>query len=136
MASKKHLLDILPTSPPYNRMTESSIIQRTPIETLSLTSSDGRQILVTTKEAKEEIKDYIHKELNSFTTEVIFNKEQELKQELETRFNKMERLLLALLDHKWDQLAEKIVDKLITRKFNEEVERRVTEKLNNKGNKF
>jgi hypothetical protein len=52
-----------------------------------------------------------------------------LEKRIDEYMNKLNKSITEFINEKFDTLAESIVEKLITRKFNEEVERTVNRKL-------
>ena len=63
--------------------------------------------------------------LSTFDTMI----ESNIKPEMNEKFSTMQKDVVAYIDFKIDILSQKICDMLITRKFNEEVDKRVNEKF-------
>jgi hypothetical protein len=49
------------------------------------------------------------------------------------RIENIEERLLIFIDHKFNCLTESIIEKMINRRFEEEIERRVTKRLQERG---
>lgn len=116
---------------------------------LPIKDANGDFLVVTKQETANVIRDFIYSELenhiddvnNKFKTisENIGNKEKkQLTIAVNDKFTEIEKSIDAYIQYKFDELAEKVCDLLITRKFNEEVQKKVEERLLKKqmGNKF
>ena len=97
--------------------------------------------VVTKQETRSVIKELIERECGPALVKATMNVlstfdtmiENNIKPDLNEKFSNMQRDVVAYIDFKIDLLSEKICDMLITRKFNEEVDKRVNEKLKTRG---
>ncbi len=89
-------------------------------------------LVVTKIETKNVIKEYINDEFKFLTQKVVNTHRESLEGDIDSRMAFVEKSVSAYIDYKFDKLAESICDLLITRKFKEEVERRVNERLSKK----
>ena len=112
-------------------------IQNTPRRLKSLTSEDvlsikdanGNYLVVTKQEVDYTIRQMVRNEMDFFTDEAIKGRKKECEEMIRVKTEAIERSIYAMITFKFDKLAEKVCDLLITRKFNEEVERKVNLKL-------
>lgn len=98
-------------------------------------------LIITKQETANIVRSFLQAELNNeiaslkehFTnvTEDIINNNL-FKEKVDNRINEIEKNIDAYIEYKFDLLAEKICNHLLTRAFNEEVERRAKELLEKK----
>jgi len=104
---------------------------------LSIRDKDDNYLVATKIETKNIIKEFIKDEFDFLTDNIVVNQtkqiEKEIQQNINARIITIEKSVSAYIDYKFDQLSEKICDLLITRKFTEEVDRKVKERLNKRG---
>lgn len=107
---------------------------------LLVLNTEGEDHLVVTKqEISNTIKKYVEKEVGDLPELISKKYKDELLKKIDVKISVIEKELSAFIDYKFDQLAEKACDLLISRKFKEEVERRAEEiaeqKINKKNSK-
>ena len=98
-----------------------------------LVNEDDEVHILTEQETRSIIKEMIYKEIDFHSSEVIEKFKEKSEENLSAGFWHVDEELNKFINRKFDALSDKIVDMLITRKFNEEVEKRVNEKLKQKG---
>ena len=91
--------------------------------------TDGDDYLVVTKqEVANIIRKFIQNEIGNLPDEIAKNHKDELIKHINNKVAIIEKELSAFIDYKFDMLAEKACDILISRKFNEQVDKRVQER--------
>lgn len=88
---------------------------------------NGDILVVTKQETKAVIREMLEYEYELLSKRVIQNVENRLTKLVDGKVNQIERDAEAFMNFKIDQMAEKICDMLITRKFKEEVEKKAEE---------
>lgn len=96
---------------------------------------NGDILVVTKQETNAVIKEMLEREYKLLSERTIEKVETNLKQLVSERISQIEKEAEAFINHKIDEMAYKICDMLITRKFNEEVEKRAEELLRQKQTK-
>ena len=110
---------------------------------LPMKDSNGDFLVVTKQETRAIIEEFIRNEIINVGDDYIENSRMKFKQLVDSKiplFEKMvndrislfEKSVDAFISHKFDLLAEKICETLISRQFNEEVERVAERKLKEK----
>ncbi len=102
-------------------------------ELINLKDKDDNFLVITKIETKNVIREFIKDEFDFLTQKTVANKTIEIEGDVSKRIEKIEKSVSAYIDYKFDVLSEKICELLLTRKFNEEVERKVKERLNKRG---
>lgn len=95
---------------------------------LVVPTEDENKLVVTKQEVANILRQFISNEIGNLPDEIAKNHKEELIKHITQKIEIIEKELLAFIDYKFDTLAEKACDILISRKFNEEVEKRVEEK--------
>lgn len=123
--------------PIYNKPTPARLKRLEESDYITIKGEQKDITVVTKQETRSVIKELIEKEcgpalikansniISTFDTMIDNN----IKSELNEKFSVMQRDVVAYIDFKIDILSQKICDMLITRKFNEEVDKRVNEKM-------
>ncbi len=96
---------------------------------ISFENENGDIMVFTPQEAKEVLERYIHEELELHSDEVAKQKKSEIEERISFKLKQIENSLLQHVDDKLNKITEKILTLTIDRVVNEEVERRVAEKL-------
>ena len=123
--------------PIYNKPAPARLKRLEESDYITIKGEQKEITVVTKQETRSVIKELIEKEcgpalikattniLSTFDTMI----ESNIKPEMNEKFSTMQKDVVAYIDFKIDILSQKICDMLITRKFNEEVDKRVNEKL-------
>lgn len=123
--------------PIYNKPAPARLKRLEESDYITIKGEQKDITVVTKQETRSVIKELIEKEcgpalikatsniISTFDTMIDNN----IKPELNEKFSVMQRDVVAYIDFKIDILSQKICDMLITRKFNEEVDKRVNEKM-------
>ena len=123
--------------PIYNKPAPARLKRLEESDYITIKGEQKEITVVTKQETRSVIKELIEKEcgpalikattniLSTFDTMI----ESNIKPEMNEKFSTMQKDVVAYIDFKIDILSQKICDMLITRKFNEEVDKRVNEKF-------
>lgn len=123
--------------PIYNKPAPARLKRLEESDYITIKGEQKDITVVTKQETRSVIKELIEKEcgpalikattniLSTFDTMI----ESNIKPEMNEKFSTMQKDVVAYIDFKIDILSQKICEMLITRKFNEEVDKRVNEKL-------
>ena len=123
--------------PIYNKPAPARLKRLEESDYITIKGEKKEITVVTKQETRSVIKELIEKEcgpalikattniLSTFDTMI----ESNIKPEMNEKFSTMQKDVVAYIDFKIDILSQKICDMLITRKFNEEVDKRVNEKF-------
>lgn len=98
-------------------------------DTISFENKKGDLIVVKPKEIKEVIKDYFNEELELYTDEVIMNSKFEVVTNVSKKMEIFERRMEQHINDKIDSLTERIMEAILSRVIEDEVTKRVDEKL-------
>jgi len=104
-------------------------------DVLEIRGPNNDVFLVTKSEADNVIDEYINSRFKVWLKAELNKVESDTVPIVANRMKDMEGRLLAYIEHRFDSMAQSILEKVITRRFNEEVEARVTKKLK-AGGKF
>lgn len=94
---------------------------------MQVNDANGDILVVTKQETNAIIRGMLEHEYELLSKRVIQNVENRLTKLIDSRFSQFEKESEAFINFKIDQMAEKICDMLITRKFKEEVEKKAEE---------
>jgi len=100
---------------------------------INIKDKDDNFLVITKIETKNVIREFIKDEFDFLTNKVVVNQSKEIEKGVNRRIEGIEKSVSAYIDYKFDKLSEKICELLLNRKFNEEVERKVKERLNKRG---
>lgn len=95
---------------------------------LKLPTENDDYLVVTKQEVANIIRKFINNEIGNLPDEIAKNHKDELIKHINQKVSIIEKELAAFVDYKFDMLAERVCDMLISRKFNEEVDKRVQDK--------
>ena len=98
-------------------------------DTISFENKKGDLIVVKPKEIKEVIKDYFNEELELYTDEVIMNSKFEVVTNVSKKMETFERRMEQHINDKIDSLTERIMEAILSRVIEDEVTKRVDNKL-------
>jgi len=110
----------MPTKPipqRLRRLTESDY--------LKISFDDEGALVVTKEETEDVIKQMLVNNYHLTASEIVSNLEKCLKNEIDAKFDCIEKELSAYIEFKINNLSEKLVEMLLNRKFNEEVDKKV-----------
>jgi hypothetical protein len=95
---------------------------------LTIPNETGDLLVVTKQEVANIIRKFIQNEIGNLPDEISKTHKDELIKHINQKISIIEKELSAFIDYKFDALAEKACEMLISRKFTEEVESRVQER--------
>lgn len=98
-------------------------------ELMKIKTISDSVVLFTKEEAKAALITYISEELDLFATGLSENHKLELQTRLEFKLIQMENALVNLINERIDKITEKIVELTINRVVNEEVDKRLEDKI-------
>lgn len=96
---------------------------------MQIKDANGDILVVTKQETKAVIKEMLEYEYELLSRRAIQNVQKRLTEMVESKTSQIEKEAEAFINHKIDEMAHKICDMLIMRKFKEEVEKRAEELL-------
>jgi hypothetical protein len=107
---------------------------------LSIKDSNDDVYVVTKQETANVIREFVKNEMDNLSDELSESRKKKLIKEVNDKMGNVEDVLnkrlaeitkelAAFIDYKFDELAERACDMLITRKFLEEVDKRAEQKL-------
>ena len=109
----------------YNQGRKDLTRDSADFETLKFENQNGDVMVVKPQEVREVLHDFIDSEIG-FLTDTMKNK---LKEQLEFKIKQIEYSLKEHVENKINTLTEKILEKTIDRIVEEEINRRVLEKI-------
>ncbi len=86
-------------------------------------------ILFSKEEAREVLVNYINDEIELFTDDIVKVNRVSMSERVNNKLTKLESSLIQHIDDKINNITEKIVDTILNRKIEEEVNKRVELKL-------
>lgn len=95
---------------------------------LKVPTENDDYLVVTKQEVANIIRKFIQNEIGNLPDEISKSHKEELVKDINKKISVIEKELSAFIDYKFDMLAEKACELLISRKFNEEIEKRVQER--------
>lgn len=96
---------------------------------MQIKDGNGDILVVTKQETKAVIREMLEYEYELLSRRAIERVQNRLTELVDSRVSQIEKDAEAFMNFKIDQMAEKICDMLITRKFKEEVEKKAEELL-------
>jgi hypothetical protein len=96
---------------------------------LSIPTEGGNHIIATKQEVAKHIKDFISIEIGNLPKEMADKHKKELVVNINEKMVLLEKELIAFIDYRFDSIAEKACEMLLNRKFTEEVNRKVDERI-------
>lgn len=96
---------------------------------IQVRDNSGNILVVTKQETNAVIREMLEHEYELASNRAISKIERKIANLVESKFSTFERDAEAFINHRIDQLAEKVCDMLIMRKFKDEVEKRAEELL-------
>ena len=101
-------------------------------DVLSIKDSNGDFLVVTKQETANVIREFIRNEVINISDGFSENQKKEINKRIDENFRTIEKSVDSFIEHRFNLLAEKVCDMLITRKFTEEVAKKVDSLLNKK----
>jgi hypothetical protein len=98
-------------------------------EALKFENKQGDIMVVRPQEVKDVLKDYIKFQLNEIADDITTNFGSKIKERLEFRLKQFEIGLMKHVDDKINKITEKVVENTMNRIIQNEVDRRINEKL-------
>ena len=95
---------------------------------LKVPTENDDYLVVTKQEVASIIRIFIQNEIGNLPDEISKSHKDELIKSINQKIAVIEKELSAFIDYKFDKLAEKACEMLISRKFTEEVESRVQQR--------
>ena len=109
----------------YNKTRKDSLDKQVDFETLKFENKKGNVMVVKPQEVRDVLHDFIDCEFSSLSNSM----KTQIKERLEFKIKQVERTLIEHLDDKINKIAESILEKTIDRIAEEEINRRVLEKI-------
>jgi hypothetical protein len=97
---------------------------------MSLENDNGDIIVLTKIETSNIIREFIKSEFSNLNDDIFFEEKKRVENLLTEKIEKLEKEIDSYIQYRFDCLAEKVCEYLISRKFNEEIENRVDKKIN------
>jgi hypothetical protein len=98
-------------------------------EALKFENKQGDIMVVRPQEVKDVLKDYIKFQINEIADDITTNFGSKIKERLEFRLKQFEIGLMKHVDDKINKITEKVVENTMNRIIQNEVDRRINEKL-------
>ena len=89
----------------------------------------GEVILFTKEEAKQALVTYISEELDLLATSVTIEQKIELQHKIDLKIKTIEKTMMDYLSTKFNEISEKIFEATLDFKIEQEVEKRLEEKI-------
>ena len=109
----------------YNQGRKDLTRDNADFETLRFENKNGDVMVIKPQEVREVLHDFIDNEIG-FLADAM---KSQIKERLEFKIKQVERTLIEHLDDKINKIAESILEKTIDRIAEEEINRRVLEKI-------
>jgi len=109
----------------YNKTRKESVNEKVDFETLKFQNKKGDLMVVKPQEVRDVLHDFIDSEFSSLSN----NMKTQIKERLEFKIKQVEKTLIEHLDDKINKIVESILEKTIDRIAEEEINRRVLEKI-------
>jgi len=113
----------------YNNSRKTASIEKVDFETLSFKNKEGNSVIVKPLEVKSVLREYVAEELSLYADDVIANNKFKLTNDVNNRMLDFEERLNKHIDEKIDSLTERIMEKIVSRTIEEEVNKLLGEKL-------
>jgi hypothetical protein len=105
-------------------------------DAVKIVGDNGDIVLMSQQEADKIIDELMSARFDRWIDNVFNTDEHDHKVYIEQRMSDMEQRMIAYLEHKFDEVAQSVLERVIMRKFNEEVEARVNKKIREHREKF
>ena len=98
-------------------------------DVLSFENKEGELVVMRPSEAKDVIREFFVHELDLYLDDVVINYKMKATTDISSKLETFQHRLESFLDDKFNQITEKVMERVITRLVEEEVNKRVDEKL-------
>ena len=96
---------------------------------LSIPTEDNNHFVATKQEVAKVIREFVIGEIGNLPNEISDRHKKELSVKINEKMVVLEKELIAFIDYRFDSIAEKACEMLLNRKFTEEVNKRVDERI-------
>ena len=101
-------------------------------DVLSFENKEGELVVMRPSEAKEVIREFFINELDLYLDEIVVNYKMKANTDVTLKLETFENRLNGFIEDKFNQISEKVIERVITRLVEVEVNKRVDEKLKKK----
>ena len=101
-------------------------------DVLSFENKEGDLVVMRPSEAKEVIREFFINELDLYLDEIVVNYKMKANTDVTLKLETFENRLNGFIEDKFNQISEKVIERVITRLVEVEVNKRVDEKLKKK----
>jgi hypothetical protein len=98
-------------------------------DVLSFENKEGDLVVMRPSEAKEVIREFFINELDLYLDEIVVNYKMKANTDVTLKLETFENRLNGFIEDKFNQISEKVIERVITRLVEVEVNKRVDEKL-------
>ncbi len=98
-------------------------------DVLSFENKEGELVVMRPSEAKDVIREFFVNELDLYLDDVVINYKMKATTDISSKLETFQHRLESFLDDKFNQITEKVMERVITRLVEVEVNKRVDEKL-------
>lgn len=98
-------------------------------DVLSFENKERELVVMRPSEAKDVIREFFVHELDLYLDDVVINYKMKATTDISSKLETFQHRLESFLDDKFNQITEKVMERVITRLVEEEVNKRVDEKL-------
>jgi hypothetical protein len=101
-------------------------------DVLSFENKEGDLVVMRPSEAKEVIREFFINELDLYLNDIVVNYKMKANTDVTLKLETFENRLNGFIEDKFNQISEKVIERVITRLVEVEVNKRVDEKLKKK----
>ena len=98
-------------------------------DVLSFENKEGDLVVMRPSEAKEVIREFFINELDLYLDDIVVNYKMKANTDVTLKLETFENRLNGFIEDKFNQISEKVIERVITRLVEVEVNKRVDEKL-------
>jgi hypothetical protein len=98
-------------------------------DVLSFENKEGDLVVMRPSEAKEVIREFFINELDLYLNDIVVNYKMKANTDVTLKLETFENRLNGFIEDKFNQISEKVIERVITRLVEVEVNKRVDEKL-------
>lgn len=98
-------------------------------DVLSFENKEGELVVMRPSEAKDVIREFFINELDLYLDEIVVNYKMKANTDVTLKLETFENRLNGFIEDKFNQISEKVIERVITRLVEVEVNKRVDEKL-------
>ena len=100
-----------------------------PSDILTVKDNNDDLYVVTKQEVARVIREFITNEIGNLPDEISERHKKDLASKINSKMEILEKELVTFIDYRFDTIAEKACEMLLSRKFTEEVNKRVDERI-------